>query len=41
MLVDGGETINDLAVLRDQPEVFSPVAPALTVLARRCDAPVG
>jgi Transposase DDE domain group 1 len=26
MLADGGETISDLALLRDQPEVFGPVA---------------
>jgi len=29
-LADGGETISDLAVLRDQPEVFGPVASAPT-----------
>jgi Transposase DDE domain group 1 len=30
MLADGGEAISDLAVLRDQPEVFGPVASTAT-----------
>lgn len=30
MLADGGETISDLAVLRDQAELFGPVASAAT-----------
>jgi hypothetical protein len=30
MLADGGEAISDLAVLRDQPEVFGPVASTTT-----------
>jgi hypothetical protein len=30
MLADGGEAISDLAVLRDQAELFGPVAPAPT-----------
>jgi hypothetical protein len=30
MLADGGEAISDLAVLRDQPEVFAPVTSTAT-----------
>jgi hypothetical protein len=30
MLADGGETISDLAVLRDQPDLFGPVASTAT-----------
>jgi hypothetical protein len=30
MLADGGETISDLAVLRDQPELFGPIASPAT-----------
>lgn len=30
MLADGGEAIGDLAVLRDQPDLFGPVAPTAT-----------
>ena len=30
LLADGGETISDLGVLRDQPGLFGPVAPAAT-----------
>src|SRR4051812_50017242 len=30
MLADGGEAISDLAVLRDQPELFGPVASTAT-----------
>ena len=30
MLADGGEAISDLALLRDQPEVFGPVASTAT-----------
>ena len=30
MLADGGEAIADLAVLRDQPDLFGPVASGLT-----------
>ena len=37
MLADGGEAISDLAVLRDQPTVFGPVASTATAW-RRLDA---
>jgi hypothetical protein len=39
MLADGGQAIADLAVLRDQPEVFDPVASTFDQDPRRANAP--
>jgi hypothetical protein len=44
VLADGGDCLSDLAVLRDQPELFGPVASAPTawrVIERAAKAPDG
>ena len=44
MLADGGDCLSDLAVLRDQPELFGPVASTPTawrVLERTAPTPMG
>ena len=44
MLADGGDCLSDLAVLRDQPELFGPVASTPTawrVIERAAKAPTG
>jgi hypothetical protein len=41
MLADGGEAISDIAVLREQPQVFGPVASTATATARRVLAGIG
>jgi Tellurite resistance protein TerB len=41
LLVDGGEAIADLALLRDQREVYGPVASTLTAWRRILGEPCG